>query len=67
MDTRIFSLITKPWSKGLEVYVFEYDTEVGVTQTEGSTTEGAVLSAASGWVQAQFGLTDDEFSLIYPR
>lgn len=60
---RAFILSTKPWSKGLEVTIFEDDAEVGTTQTIESSTEGAVLAMAGNYVELAYGLTDDEYTL----
>lgn len=59
---RNFVIRTVPWNKGREIHVFENDKEVGTTQSE-SALPGSIFGMAEEWIELQYGLTDDEFTV----
>ena len=63
--TRAFVFKTKRWEHGLEIYIYEGGDEIGVTNTYNEYTILDAYRMAEDWIEASFGLTDDEYSIVY--
>lgn len=62
---RVFAFRTKRWEHGLVVYIYEGGEQVGATQTYNEYDVIAASLMAEEWIELRFGLTDDEYTLVY--